>query len=153
MPHLIVSKLHRFNSTSILENFQIWYFYSRSKLDPNRAIEDAAQGSPEAEAAYREFHATIRRVQVPINLYRKMFETAKPRKPWARLASSLTSMGRDMGRTAQSWAMSTREIGRKDFWRCYSCCLGNQIWMRATCLREFLVWALFWPGWNTSNFW
>jgi len=45
VPHLIVSKLHR------------------SKLDPNRAIEDAAQGSPEAEAAYREFHATIRRVQ------------------------------------------------------------------------------------------
>jgi len=35
----------------------------RSKLDPNRAIEDAAQGSPDAEAAYREFHATIRRVQ------------------------------------------------------------------------------------------
>merc|ERR1711990_1036910 len=45
VPHFIVSKLHR------------------SKLDPNRAIEDAAQGSPEAEAAYREFHATIRRVQ------------------------------------------------------------------------------------------
>merc|ERR1712216_935794 len=45
VPHLIVSRLHR------------------SKLDPNRAIEDAAQGSPDAEAAYREFHATIRRVQ------------------------------------------------------------------------------------------
>merc|ERR1712055_744542 len=45
VPHLIVSKLHR------------------SKLDPNRAIEDAAQGSPDAEAAYKEFHATIRRVQ------------------------------------------------------------------------------------------
>jgi len=45
VPHLIVSKLHR------------------SQLDPNRAIEDAAQGSPEAEAAYREFHSTIRRVQ------------------------------------------------------------------------------------------
>lgn len=45
VPHLIVSKLHR------------------SKLDPNRAIEDAAQGSPEAEAAYNEFHDTIRRVQ------------------------------------------------------------------------------------------
>ena len=38
---------------------------TRSKLDPNRAIEDAAQGSPEAEAAYNEFHDTIRRVQVP----------------------------------------------------------------------------------------
>merc|ERR1712192_96436 len=45
VPHLIVSKLHR------------------SHLDPNRPIEDAAQGSPEAEAAYKEFHATIRRVQ------------------------------------------------------------------------------------------
>ena len=55
-------------------------FFSRSKLDPNRAIEDAAQGSPEAEAAYREFHATIRRVQVPINLYREMFQTDKPQK-------------------------------------------------------------------------
>ena len=52
--------------------------FSRSKLDPNRAIEDAAQGSPDAEAAYKEFHATIRRVQVPINVYREMFETATP---------------------------------------------------------------------------
>ena len=50
-------------------NFRILNNFSRSKLDPNRAIEDAAQGSPEAEAAYREFHATIRRVQVSFNFY------------------------------------------------------------------------------------
>jgi len=107
VPHLIVSKLHR------------------SQLDPNRPIEDAAQGSPEAEAAYREFHDTIRRVQVHCtHPYGEMFaktakpngyiwavlfdKTAKSRKPWLCLACCLTSMGRGVDRTAQCWATSTR---------------------------------------------
>lgn len=40
-PHLIISHLHRI------------------KLDPNREIKEAAQGNPEAELAYKEFHAFI----------------------------------------------------------------------------------------------
>ncbi len=40
-PHLIVSHLHR------------------RKLDPNRPIEEAAQGDPHAEQAWREFHGYI----------------------------------------------------------------------------------------------
>lgn len=41
-PHLIASHLHR------------------SKLDPNREIKEAAQGSPIAERAWQEFHASIK---------------------------------------------------------------------------------------------
>lgn len=41
-PHLIASQLHR------------------SKLDPNREIKEAAQGSPIAERAWQEFHAAIK---------------------------------------------------------------------------------------------
>src|SRR4051812_16624814 len=41
-PHLIVSHLHR------------------RKLDPNREIKEAAAGNPDAERAWREFHAFIR---------------------------------------------------------------------------------------------
>ena len=100
---------------------------SRSKLDPNRAIEDAAQGSPDAEAAYREFHATIRRVQVAINFYREMFIAAKPRKLWPRLAFCLTSMGRGMGRIAQSWAMSTGKMGHQELYHMVVVSTGNQI--------------------------
>jgi len=41
-PHLIISNLHR------------------SRMDPNREIEEAAQGNKAAMAAYKEFHDTIR---------------------------------------------------------------------------------------------
>lgn len=47
-PHLVVSHLHR------------------SKLDPNREIEEAAQGNPYAEQAWREFHEMTRTARTAI---------------------------------------------------------------------------------------
>jgi len=77
----------------------------RSKLDPNRAIEDAAQGSPDAEAAYKEFHATIRRVQVSINVYREMFETAKP------IQKTMASSGLLLDFHGQGHGQNSTELG------------------------------------------
>ena len=47
-PHLVVNLLHR------------------SKLDGNRGLEDAAQGSQGAELAYRDFHGTIERAKASL---------------------------------------------------------------------------------------
>ena len=47
-PHLVVNLLHR------------------SKLDGNRGLEDAAQGSPGAELAYRHFHGAIERAKASL---------------------------------------------------------------------------------------
>lgn len=47
-PHLVVSHLHR------------------SKLDPNREIEEAAQGNPYAEQAWREFHEMTRTARTAV---------------------------------------------------------------------------------------
>jgi len=49
LPHLIISKLHR------------------SKMDPNREEEDAAQGNEEAIQAYRAFHCTVQQVKAGIS--------------------------------------------------------------------------------------
>lgn len=47
-PHLVLSHLHR------------------SKLDPNREIEEAAQGNPYAEQAWREFHEMTRTARATV---------------------------------------------------------------------------------------
>merc|ERR1712198_241480 len=44
-PHLIISNVHR------------------SKMDPNREINDAAQGNPDAIAAFKEYHGTIEKAK------------------------------------------------------------------------------------------
>lgn len=49
-PHVVISHLHR------------------SKLDPNREIEEAAQGSPFAENAWTEYHEWIQRARTEIGL-------------------------------------------------------------------------------------
>lgn len=48
-PHVIISHLHR------------------RKLDPNREIEEAAQGSPYAEQAWHEFHDWVRQARTAVS--------------------------------------------------------------------------------------
>lgn len=83
-PHLILCHLHR------------------SKLDANREIVEAAQGSPEAERAWREYHASIERARAVVTerfgrgLYVDLHGQSHP-QDWIEWGYALS--GRDLAKS------------------------------------------------------
>ena len=83
--HLVVSHLHR------------------SKLDPNRELNEAAQGHPAAELAWREFHAAIRAA----------LATAVARHGFAFLID-LHGHGHPLPRLELGYALDAKQLNQPD---------------------------------------
>lgn len=84
-PHVIISHLHR------------------SKLDPNREIVEAAQGSPEAEQAWREFQdwIAVARLDVVLEFSRGMY-------------FDMHGHGHDIDRLELGYLLSASNLNRED---------------------------------------
>ena len=103
-PHLVVSHLHR------------------SKLDPNREIEEAAQGNPYAEQAWREFHALTRVARIAIwgafgeglylDIHGHSHEIARVELGYLLRAEKLNEPDASLNSLAVVRCTSIRELGR-----------------------------------------
>ncbi len=77
-PHVVISRLHR------------------SKLDPNRAVDEAANGNPDSEGAWREYHGFIESARQAVEdtwgrgLYLDIHGHGH-RTPWVELGYGLMS--------------------------------------------------------------
>ena len=103
-PHVVLSHLHR------------------SKLDPNREIEEAAQGNPYAEQAWREFHEMTRVARTAVwgafgeglylDVHGHSHEIARVELGYLLTAEKLNEPDASLNSLAVVRCTSIRELGR-----------------------------------------